>query len=301
MVKVKKLKDCTITDAVNAWNAGFEGYSIDVKMTADRFLEMMVKEDLSVSLSIIAFDDKQPIGIVLNGIREINGKKVAWNGGTGVAKAYRSKGIGKKLVDVSISILKQNGVDIATLEVLKDNEKAISLYKDMGYKEVGILEYLNLNKALCQNPIPHLKRKVTVKQVLLQQIGKQFFYKAMNPWQTQWQSAKQGEGIIVEGEDGQVLGYAYYQRIFNSKGNHISTILFQCEARPNLKNAEEVIYFMLGHIFGDFKNVLNRIVPNLPVRESELTYKVLKQIGFQTAVQQLSMRKELKLPTLSGK
>lgn len=47
----------------------------------------------------------------------------------------------------------------------------------MGYKEVGILEYLNLNKALCQNPIPHLKRKVTVKQVLLQQIGKQFFIK----------------------------------------------------------------------------------------------------------------------------
>lgn len=131
-----------MTEIIKAWNDGFEGYSINIKMTIPQFLDRLVKEDLSPELSIVAFDEGHPVWIVVHGIRDIKGKKVAWNGGTGVAPAYRRKGIGKLLMEESFKCLKESGVEIATLEVLSDNEKAASLYKKMGYKVVDTVEFL---------------------------------------------------------------------------------------------------------------------------------------------------------------
>ncbi|GIN87330.1 hypothetical protein J6TS2_37160 [Heyndrickxia sporothermodurans] len=264
MIKIKRLIDCTLTEAVKAWNEGFEGYYFDATTTPDNFIKRMVNEDLSPLLSIVAFEDNQPIGIVMNGVRDIKGIKVAWNGGTGVAKEYRSKGVGKKLMNSTLSILKEEGIDLATLEAISDNTKAISLYKNMGYLVDDDVEYLNLNGKLPQNPR-----------------------------QTQWQSAKNSEGIILKDENGNELGYAYYQKIFNSKGSHISTTLFQCEPKPDRTDSEEIIYFILGQVFGDFKDDIKRSIPNLPINKNNLLLTTLKQIGFQTIAKQVYMIKEM--------
>jgi len=293
MIKIKRLIECTIAEAVKAWNEGFEGYSIDAKTTPENFIKRMVNEDLSPLLSIVAFENNQPIGIVMNGVREVNGKKVGWNGGTGVAREYRRKGVGKILMESTLSILKEEGVDLATLEAMSDNTKAISLYKNMGYLINDNLEYLTLKGKLLQNPIKGSKRKYIVERVVPQQIGQLLFYKTMNPWQTQWQSAKNGEGIIVKDDCGNVLGYTYYQKIFNSQGSHISTTLFQCESKPDQTDSEEIVYFMLGEVFGDFKDDINRTIPNLPITKSELPLTILKQIGFQTIAKQVYMVKEM--------
>ncbi|MBW8348756.1 GNAT family N-acetyltransferase [Bacillus sp. IITD106] len=293
MIKIKKLIDCTLAEAVTAWNTGFEGYYFDATTTPQNFIKRMVNEDLSPSLSIVAFEDKQPIGIVLNGVREVKGKKITWNGGTGVAKEYRSKGVGKILIDSSFSILKEEGIEIATLEAISDNTKAISLYKKMGYVVDDNLEYLILNGKLPQNPIKDSNRNYNFKRVVPQQIGQLPFYKAMSPWQTQWQSAKNGEGIIVKDDNDNEVGYAYYHKLFNSQGNHISTTLFQCEVKPDQTDAVKIIYFLLSQVFGDFNDDINRTVPNLPINKSEKTLIVLKQIGFQIKAQQVYMIKEL--------
>lgn len=293
MIKIKRLIDCTLTEAVKAWNEGFEGYYIDATTTPNNFIKRMVNEDLSPVLSIVAFENNQPIGIVMNGVRNIKRKKVAWNGGTGVAKKFRGKGVGKILINSTISILKEEGIDIATLEAISDNTKAISLYKDMGYLVDDNLEYLNLSGKLPQNPIKDLNKKYIVNQVAPQQIGQLLFYKEMNPWQTQWQSAKNSEGIIIKDDNDNELGYAYYQKVYNSQGSHLSTTLFQCESNPNRTDSEEIIYFMLGQVFGDFKDDIKRTIPNLPINKSELLLAILKQIGFQSIAQQVYMMKAI--------
>lgn len=293
MIKIKRLLDCTLTEAVNAWNEGFEGYYFDATTTPDNFIKRMVNEDLSPLLSIVAFEDNQPIGIVMNGVRDIKGKKVAWNGGTGVAKDFRSKGVGKILMNSTLSILKEEGIDIATLEAISVNTKAISLYKNMGYIVDDDVEYLNLNGKLPQNPIKDSNKKYILDRVATQQIGQLSFYKGMNPWQTQWQSAKNSEGVIIKDENGNELGYAYYQKVFNSQGSHISTTLFQCEPKSDRIDSEEIIYFMLGQVFGDFKDDIKRSIPNLPITKSKLPLTILKRIGFQTIAKQVYMMKEL--------
>ena len=129
MITIKRLSQCTLEDAVVAWNKGFEGYYFDMTTTVDFFTRRLILEGLSPSLSVIAYDDERPVGIILNGIRLINGKKVSWNGGTGVDPEYRGKGVGKKLIEAVLAIYEVEGVEVATLEAVKENVKAISLYE----------------------------------------------------------------------------------------------------------------------------------------------------------------------------
>lgn len=293
MVTIKNLTDCTMTEIIKAWNDGFEGYSLNIKMTIPQFLERLVKEDLSPELSIVAFLEGQPIGIVVHGAREIKGKKVAWNGGTGVAPSYRRKGIGKLLMEESLKHLKENGIEIATLEVLSDNEKAASLYKKTGYEVVDTVEFLNLKNPMALKTLEQTNSQCTIKQVAPQKIKQLGFYKAMYPWQTQIDSAEFASGIIAQDAVGKELGYAYYQKRFDDEGNLLSVLLYQCETAPQLNHPEEVIKCMLGEVLKDFHEKINCTIPNLPVNQSETTYLVLKELGFQTVAKQYYMLKEL--------
>ncbi|WP_027409396.1 GNAT family N-acetyltransferase [Anoxybacteroides tepidamans] len=290
-LKIKRLSECTFEEAVKAWNAGFEGYYFDATTTVDNFVKRLVGEGLSPKLSIVAFQGHEPIGIVKNGVRLFNKTKIAWNGGTGVASAYRGKGIGKALMETTLAIYQEEGVELATLEAISDNQKAISLYEKMGYEIVDDLEYLEL-KGAQPNPFGSIQEYI-VEQTIPQEVSFLPFYKGQNPWQTQWQSAKDGEALIVKDEHGFDIGYAYYRRVFNVNGKHERTILFQCEAHPERKDAEGIIRFLLSRVFGSFGDDVVRVVPNVPVNHSPLTYSLLKQIGFQPIVNQVWMMKQM--------
>jgi GNAT superfamily N-acetyltransferase len=292
LIEIKRLTECTIDDSVTAWNEGFQGYYFDATTTPENFIKRMVLEDLSPTLSIIAFQDKQPIGIVLNGIREVDGRKVAWNGGTGVSQELRSKGVGKLLIEHTLSILKEEGVDFATLEAISDNQKAIALYEKMGYQVVDNLEYLELTGILTGSPPVLLAAEYTIEETVPQRIGSLPFYKGMNPWQTQWQSAKDGRAIVVKDRNGAAIGYAYYRQTFNN-GIHEATTLFQCEAEPGRTDAEKIVRTMLGKIYGTFNDEIKRVIPNIPVSKSEITYSVLKELGFKPIAKQVFMIKEM--------
>ncbi|KOP71249.1 GNAT family N-acetyltransferase [Cytobacillus solani] len=293
MIEIKRLKDCTIEEGVEAWNTGFEGYYFDATTTADKFITRLVHEGLSPNLSIVAFMDKKPIGIVKNGIREFNGKKLAWNGGTGVALDLRKKGIGRMLMEETLSILNEEKVDYASLEAISENVKAISLYEKMGYEIVDHLEYLGLNGQLENNYSTISLNKYKIERAVPQQIGLIPFYKGMNPWQTQWQSARDGEAMIVKDSDENPIGYAYFRRTFNNEGKHINTVLYQCEVEPEQKDAEQITKSLINAVFRSFTDDINRVIPNLPIAQSGLTHSILKAIGFKSKTEQVYMIKKM--------
>ena len=55
-----------------------------------------------------------------------------------VRKNFRNKGIGKKLLDFLLKEAKKENIKVAFLEVNKDNLPALKLYKNLGFKEIGI-------------------------------------------------------------------------------------------------------------------------------------------------------------------
>lgn len=295
MFRIEKMTTCTIDEAVQAWNVGFEGYYFNMATTPDALVKRMFAEDLSPSLTLIAFDGSQPIGIMMQGMRTVQGRKVAWNGGTGVAQSMRGKGVGMKLMSAALDLLKEEEVEAAALEALTVNESAIALYKKAGYRVVDQLEYLTLKGAITAYNQPSIQAtgSYTAEAVPPAHAGLLPFYRVSHPWQTHWQSAKDGEAIIIRSGQGEPAGYAYYRKAFNPDGEHISTTLYQCEVLPDHPESEYIIHKMLGYVFGSFEENINRTVPNLPKHASALTGTILKKIGFTVYAEQVQMSLQL--------
>nr|WP_239454472.1 GNAT family N-acetyltransferase [Bacillus suaedaesalsae] len=252
----------------------------------DSFLTRLVSEGLSPSLSVVAYSSDIPIGIVLSGTRMINGKKVAWNGGTAVAKEYRHQGVGKMLMEELFALYKKEGVEIATLEAIYDNEKAISLYKSLGYDNIDELHYLEHKGKMHVE----IERNYEIKSFPASQLEKISFYKGMNPWQTHWRSAKDAEGIVALNANKEIVGYANYRHSYDASGKHVATVLFQCEALSMNHDYEGIIKSLFHHMF-DSTNEIRIVIPNLPVTESKETYDFLMKVGFTSIAKQVYMRK----------
>ncbi|MFD1038242.1 GNAT family N-acetyltransferase [Virgibacillus byunsanensis] len=292
MISIKRLSECSLDDALAAWNLGFEDYFVDISFTLDVFLGRMAMEDLSPNLSIVAFDGEKPIGIVKSGIREINGNKFAWNGGTAVAKDYRKRGVAKRLMHYLLAMYTEENVTSASLEAIKENKMAIALYKGFGYVEKDELANFSLKGSKPVRLSYALHEDVSIIETLPQKVGEISFYKSSYSWQTQWQSVQNGEAIIAIDSSQREIGYAYFKRIFNKKFQHTTTVLYQCEADPSHSNREEVTKFLLTKVFGDFSDDINRIVVNLPRKAGATTYKLIQEIGFEITVKQVFMKKE---------
>lgn len=290
MLKIKRLKDCEISEAVEAWNIGFKGYYFDLTMTTETFMARMASEGLSDELSVIAFWNDKPVGLILNGIREFQGELIGWNGGTAVNKDYRSKGIGRRMLEATLDILEENNVKVSTLEAISENKVAIALYQSLGYDIIDHLECLEKK----EGQISAFPSNVfQIKRVSLEEVGNLSFYQGKNPWQTHWQSVMDGEALIAEDTFGNAIGYAYFRKIFSEEGNHTGTTLYQCEADRSRRDQKEIIQFLLAEAFHTSTDHIRLYVPNLPILSSSITHSVLKDMGFGPIVHLVYMKQIL--------
>lgn len=282
-IKIKKLTDCTITEAVTAWNKGFEGYFIKLEMTPETFFNRLVNEGLSMNHSIIAFDEEKPAGIVLNGFRLVNGKKISWNGGTGVATEYRGKGVSKLLMEEILNIYQEEGVEIATLEAIKENERAIRLYEKFGYHVVDSLVYLSGTPEINSSSGTEIQSK-TIRPEQLPTLP---FYNENVAWQCQWQSVKSGEAQIYYDHDQNPLGYALFKRVWNQEGKIEKILLYQLEIIQDYD--EEMMQAIFAKIIGGGNNPVNFITINASMKNAATQY--LLNNGFTKTTEQVQMVK----------
>jgi GNAT superfamily N-acetyltransferase len=287
MITIKRLHECRIDEIVQAWNSGFEGYFVPINMNPQSFFTRMIMEGLSLELSIVAFDGQLPIGIVVNGVRTINGKKIAWNGGTGVALDYRKKGIGKLLIEETIKIYEGQQVKLATLEAISENVKAISLYEKKGYKIVDWLGHFS-QKGLISFEEVASNLPFMIKKGLPWDASRLSFYQDIS-WQTQWQSVHDGESIILHNAEETPVAYAIFKRIWNENGEESSIIVYQVGFNP-AHYEENVANYLLREIFQTSEAVKNVI--NYPLSNKAFV-DYLKNIGFEERVEQVYMIKEM--------
>lgn len=288
-IRIKRMAECTLEQALEAWNGGFEGYFVNVTMPMDAFLARMAQESLSPALSVIAFAGDKPVGIVLSGVECIGGGKVAWNGGTAVSPAFRGQGIGKILMAAAIGIYREEGVTLATLEAIQANEPAIELYKRMGYdivKRVAVLQH----KGSYNDPVDANHGRYTAISIRPQEAAALDFYESLVPWQTQWPSLRDGEALMIIDEVGQPAAYCLYKRGFDASGGHTATTLYQCGIRPERADRPGLLRFALARVFASDALPARRAF-NLP--EDHEAMPLLTQIGFETLNEQVYMTMRL--------
>ncbi|WP_400162193.1 GNAT family N-acetyltransferase [Brevibacillus sp. TJ4] len=280
MITIKRMQVCSIADITKAWNRGFEGYFIPVSMTEELLLQRLAAESYVPSLSVVAYDGDEPIGLVANGLRTIDGKTVAWNGGTGVASAYRRRGVGRRLMEASFELYREAGVEVATLEAISKNEQAIALYQQLGYEIVDRLLFWQRTDALSEDAFRVGQvASYQVKTVLPQETARLSFYRADVPWQNHWTSLRDAEALAVEDSAGSPVGYALYKRMWNEQGEVTAIVLRQCVAQPDHPDAETILRLALDRLYAPAELACRRSTFNLPASHSMLL-RVLEDAGF---------------------
>ncbi|MGN7176761.1 GNAT family N-acetyltransferase [Paenibacillus sp. FSL R5-0490] len=288
-MKIKRLSQCTLEEALTAWNKGFEGYIVPIKMDLQAFVNRMISEGLSPEKSIIVFMHGEPCGIIMNGFREINGRKIAWNGGTGIAPEFRGKGLSAAMMEEVISIYRAEKAHTAVLEAIEENERAIKLYKKAGYVITDHLLYLN--KKLPNNELGLLKENpFSIKRLYPEQLQSLSFYDTTAAWQCQWQSVKHGEAAVLLNDDGKAIGYILYKRILKAGGRTDRIIIYQLRFN-NGNNYEKMTESILGSLFMDADESIDFTAVNISV--SNPSSKALLELGFEKKVGQVMMEKSL--------
>lgn len=288
-MKIKKLSQVTLEEALTAWNKGFEGYIVPIKMDIQAFVNRIASEGLSPEKSIVVFMHGEPCGIIMNGFREINGRKIAWNGGTGIAPQYRGKGLSAAMMSEVLSIYKAENAHTAVLEAIEENERAIKLYKKAGYAITDQLLYLN--KKLTHKEIDSLtESRLAIKKIYPEQLQSLSFYDSDAAWQCQWQSAKQGEAAVLKSEAGKEEGYILYKRVLEAGGRTERIIIYQLNFTDG-SAYEEMTESILGHLFLDQDDSIDFTAVNISV--SNPASKALLKMGFEKKIGQVMMKKTL--------
>ncbi|CAM2917051.1 GNAT family N-acetyltransferase [Paenibacillus sediminis] len=255
MIHFKRASEIPLNVLVDTWNKGFEGYYVNLNMTLSSMVSKCATEDIVLDASIIMYDDDVPIGFTLNGIREMNKQMIAWNGGTGIAPEYRGRGLGKPLLEESIKVYKELGVTFATLEAFLQNTPAIKLYKSCGYKTVDHLMYLVRKDESVSVPFS----SEASLDLYDYKIGAPIdvhslpFYNGSTPWQTQWQTLKSAQSLILLA-DGVEVGYALFKRAYNKDGELTAITLFQCEVAPDRNDRADIYLAILSHVYSGAPN-----------------------------------------------
>ena len=119
-------------------------------------------------LSFAAFEGEEIVAFTFNGIGEFNGIRTAYDTGTGTVPEYRGKGLASRVFEHSIPFLKSNNIQQYLLEVLKHNDKAVSVYRKLGFEVTREFNYFTQKKEAIQNQIKpgiqHETRLVTIEE-----------------------------------------------------------------------------------------------------------------------------------------
>lgn len=287
MVSFKRMNECKLDEVVQVWNEGFKGYFFDATMTVEMFLNRLVLEELSPTLSFVAYQDQRPVGIVLNGIREVEGRKIAWNGGTAVVEACRGTGVSGKLMDYALQLYREEGVQLAMLEAISENERAIRLYKGKGYDKNDTILYLSTDQVLPEL-IEAGKADYSFHHGTAQDVKK---HATLIPWQSQWGNFRRdGETLLVH-EDGRLIAYALFKRTYNADGNHIGVTVAQVQVLEERGDRQQLLSFLLSKTLYPERESFKR---TMPVLASHLEWvHTLQSLGFKQTLSQVWMTQEL--------
>ncbi|MDW0109525.1 GNAT family N-acetyltransferase [Sporosarcina aquimarina] len=284
-ITYKIMSSLSFEDAHVLFNRGFEGYIIPMNLSFDAFVSRFGNTGLSPALSIVAYDGIEPIGFVLQGIKELDGQKISWNGGTGIIPKYRGRKLGGSLMAEAEQLIKEQNVTVATLESLSENKPAIALYERCGYKVEDNLLFLRGDNVL-HSTLPSLEDYEILRMPADQLIGSNLF-PAIVPWQTEASSISKigGEAMMIS-KDGEIQGACLIRKKCEFGNKTESITLYQVMENGN----EDALNKLLAHAL-EYDQPVQRTTYNFLKGNGHAVSSLLAS-GFEnTSVSQVFMTK----------
>ena len=146
MYTYKTLENISIETIHKAFVEAFSDYQVKMDLPIWKFENMLIRRGFTPELSMGAFKDDQLVGLVLNGLRDWNGKPTVYDLGTGVIGEYRKQGITSNILTKIKELLKEREIKQYLLEVLQINTSAVTLYQKQGFEIVRNFLCFRLDK-----------------------------------------------------------------------------------------------------------------------------------------------------------
>ena len=134
MIRYSSLENTDVNELFSVFTEAFSDYMVPVNMSFERFTGNMRRNGYDGRVSAGAFSDGKLVGFIMSGRRVNDGIMSAYDMGTGVIPKYRSLGIAGNMIDHLKCLLDQEGVSRYVLEVIRDNERALNLYRRKGFE-----------------------------------------------------------------------------------------------------------------------------------------------------------------------
>lgn len=284
-ISYKILSSLSFEDAHVLFNRGFEGYLVPMHLSFDTFVSRFGNAGLSPALSIVAYDGTEPIGFVLQGVKEVNDQMISWNGGTGIIPEYRGRKLGASMMAEAEKLIKTQKVTVATLESLSENIAAISLYERSGYIVEDDLLFLRADTIL-NSTLPDLGDYEISRIPAEQSIGSDLFPPIV-PWQTdaQYTSKIGGEAVMIS-KNGVVEGACLIRKQCVFGNNAESITLYQVKENGN----EDALNKLLAYAL-EYDQSINRTTYNFLKGDGRVVSSLLESGFEKTSLSQVFMTK----------
>lgn len=135
MLTFDTIEHISLDEIVNVFSHSYMNYYVEMPNRAKYWKKKWTINRVRYDLSIGTFDEANNlIAFMIIGVDERNGKKVAFNAGTGVIPTFRGQKLVKQMYQFAIPLFKENGIEELALEVINKNIKAIKAYQSVGFR-----------------------------------------------------------------------------------------------------------------------------------------------------------------------
>jgi ribosomal protein S18 acetylase RimI-like enzyme len=284
IMKIKSLGGTEFETIVFAFSKAFADY--DIQINANELKTMWKRRGFNPNLSFAAFEGERIVAFTLNGIGFFNGIKMAYDTGTGTLKEYRGQGLATKIFEYSIPYLKEANINHYLLEVLQHNEKAISIYRKIGFKVTREFNYFVWKNEELNNEIKKPDPPYSVEQFDIDKyVSISEFWDSYPSWQNSFESIQRAKKDFINlgvFSDNKLIGYC----VFEPDSGDITQIAVD---KANRRNG--IASLLLHHIGKLNKNAKTKLI-NVDVTCSSIV-EFLKSKNIEITGRQFEMIKEI--------
>jgi ribosomal protein S18 acetylase RimI-like enzyme len=219
-MEIKSLDKTDFETIFKAFSQAFADYEIQINGAELR--AMLKRRGFNPNLSFAAFEDNEIVSFTFNGIGAFNGIPTAYDTGTGTLQEYRGKGLATEIFEYSIQFLKKANIKQYLLEVLQHNEKAVSVYRKIGFSTTRELNYFKqkneeIRPQIKTADVPYSVKRINVEHINSHSTFWNFqsdFWDFRPSWQNSFEAIQRAsDDFICLGafEERKLVGYCVFE------------------------------------------------------------------------------------------